>query len=138
MINQKNVTFILAILFVAAAGTSLYMYRQMSDLKNPDKVAKEEALRLVAKVGGLMVLPAGEEPTVATVADPSKLSDQPFFQNAKEGDKLMIYSQSQKVILYRPSENKIVEVSPVNLNQQIQNQVKQQPVETEATTTKKR
>lgn len=140
MINQKNITLVLAALFIISAGSAGYLYKKMDNLKNPDQVAKVEAQKLVAQVGRLMLLPLNEEPTIASVADPSKLSDQPFFINSKEGDKLMIYSQNQKAILFRPSENKIIEVSPINLGNQPNTQKQQNIVNDEpvSTTTKKR
>ena len=51
---------------------------------------------------------------MATVSDPEKLKDQPFFAKAQKGDKVLIYSNSQKAILYSPTEDKIVEVAPIN------------------------
>jgi hypothetical protein len=72
----------------------------------------------IAKVGKLITLPADEKPTVATVTDVSKIKNQPFFQNAKNGDIVLVYTKAQKAILYRPTENKIVEVGAVNINNQ--------------------
>ncbi len=74
----------------------------------------EDARQVLSQVNALLVLPAGELPTIATVNDLEKLKGQAFFQNAQVGDKVLIFSQSQKVVLYRPSENKIVEVAPIN------------------------
>jgi hypothetical protein len=59
-----------------------------------------------------MVLP-DEQPTLASVTDKSKLSDQPFFQKAENGDKILIFVQSRKAILYRPSIKKIIDVAPI-------------------------
>ena len=72
----------------------------------------------VAKVGKLIALPTDEKPTVATVTDASKVKDQTFFQNSVNGDVVLIYTKAQKAILYRPSENKIVEVGAVNIDNQ--------------------
>jgi hypothetical protein len=74
--------------------------------------AKQEASELLGQLGKLIILPANEQPTIATVSDIEKLKDQPFFQNGRVGDKVVIYSQAGKAILYRPEENKIVEVAP--------------------------
>lgn len=76
---------------------------------------EKESLAIVAKVGKLISLPKGEEPTVATVTDKEKLSDQPFFKDAENGDKVLIYKQSSKAILYRPSTNKVIDVTSVNI-----------------------
>lgn len=73
---------------------------------------------LIEKVGKLILLPTGETPQIATVSDKTKLSGQNFFANAENGDKVLIYYQAKKAILYRPSINKIVEVGPIEIPQQ--------------------
>lgn len=78
------------------------------------KAAQEEINKIVDDVGKLIVLPKGEVPTIATVTDLKQLKDQPFFDNAKVGDKVLIYTKAQKAILYDPSSNKIVEMAPLN------------------------
>ena len=74
--------------------------------------AQDEVTTIVNEVGKLIVLPTDETPTVATVTDLSKLAGQPFFANAKIGDKVLIYTQAQKAILYDPVANKIIELAP--------------------------
>ena len=72
---------------------------------------------LVAEVGKLIVLPSDERPTVATITDVEKVKDQAFFKNAQNGDKVLIYTNARKAILYRESEKKVIEVGAVNINQ---------------------
>jgi len=74
--------------------------------------------RAVASVGHLMLLPSGETPTYGTVADITKLKDQTFFANAKNGDQVLIYQKAKLSILYRPSINKIVNVGPLVIGNQ--------------------
>ena len=62
-----------------------------------------------------MVLPEDEEPSVATVADPEQLAGQPFFSKAKKGDKVLIYTNAQKAILYDPVAKKIIDIAPLNI-----------------------
>lgn len=76
---------------------------------------EEEISDLVARVGELIVLPEGEEPTIATVTDPEKLRDQAFFANAKTGDVVLIYTQAQKAYLYDPVAHKLIEVAPLSV-----------------------
>lgn len=99
------------LVFISAIGTSVYFYSKAS--ANNIDPAKDLA-RTLKSVSKLMVLPANETPTIATVSDPEKLRDQPFFANAKKGDKVLIFSASEKAILYSPTEDKIVEVAPIN------------------------
>lgn len=86
-------------------------------IKGPSILKKEEE-DLVARVSSLIALPEGEYPTVATVSDKEQLQDQIFFDKTLEGDKLLIYTDARKVVLYRPSENRIVEVGTLNIQNQ--------------------
>jgi len=63
-------------------------------------------------VGKLMELPH-ETPTIATVTDVNKLEDQPFFAKAQNGDKVLIFSAAQRAIIYRPSTNKVIDITPI-------------------------
>ena len=106
--------FVLLLLASVAAG---YFYWELRTLKNnPLAVAEKENSALVEAVGKLMLLP-DEKPTIATVTDPEKLSDQTFFANAKTGDKVLVFSVSKKAILYDPVLNKIIEVGPVKVTE---------------------
>ena len=88
---------------VAAIGTGWYFYSHKHVLTDID---------VVDKVGKLMILP-GETATIATVTDVTKLNSQVFFKNAKNGDKVLIFTAAGKAILYRPGINKIIEVTAV-------------------------
>lgn len=79
-------------------------------------IAQTEVRELVTAVSKLLVLPENEDPTIATVTDPSKLEGQEFFTAAQNGDKVLIYAKAKKAVLYRPSDNKIIEVAPVNID----------------------
>ncbi|MFA6522673.1 MAG: hypothetical protein WCT24_03730 [Patescibacteria group bacterium] len=106
----------LLIVFLASMGGNIYLMTEASKLKaTPTAQASEEMAQLVEAVGKLMVLPQGEDPTVATVSDPTKLSAQDFFKNAQVGDKVLLYTTAKKAILYSPISGKIVEVAPINI-----------------------
>jgi len=114
--NIRNLTIGLAALALAAAGSAYYFYDQARQAKDPQQAAQEEAKRWVAAVGKLMLLP-DETPIIATVADPSKLEGQPFFQHAKKGDKVLIFNDARKAILYDPEEDRIVDIAPLSIGQ---------------------
>lgn len=85
-------------------------------LKGPEILEKEEEV-FVAKVGESISLPTDEKPTVVKVSDLDNLSGQTFFKDARDDDKVLIYTNAKKVILYRPAENRVVEVGSVNISQ---------------------
>lgn len=103
-------------LLVAFGGivSTGYLWNKVRNLENPAMATEKEIKQLVIDVGKFLVLPTDETPTLATVSEPEKLRDQPFFANAMEGDKVLIYVSSRKAILWRPSTSKIVEISALN------------------------
>ena len=105
---------------ILCVGVYFYLQYQKTQqlLKNPSLAAQVEAQTLVARVGRLMDLPKGEQPTIATVSDVTKLQGQSFFRNAKNGFKVLIYTKARKAILYDPKGDKIVEVTSLTLAQQ--------------------
>jgi hypothetical protein len=119
----KNNKFLIAgggtLFIIIAALPSIYYYRQYRaaqlQITNPTEAGKEQAATTLVAVGKLMVLPTGETPTIALVQDITKLSGQPFYAKAKNGDTVLIYTTAKEAIIYRPSVNKIVEVAPVNI-----------------------
>lgn len=110
------ILYLLMAAILVVAGFATYFWYDASALrKNPQKATQEETRKLLANISELIVLPEGETPTIATVTDPERLKDQPFFARAKTGDKVLIYTNARKAILYSPTQNKIVEVAPINI-----------------------
>lgn len=89
-------------------GLGLLFLRQPQVVSYP---AANEAL--IQEIDRLILLPS-EVPTIATVSDVTLLTDQPFFLHAKNGDKLLIYRENNKAILYDPKAKKILEVGTLN------------------------
>ncbi len=114
--GEKIILGVLGGLVLVLGITSVLFYRKYNDVRaNPQKYVQETVDSLVGEVRQLMVLPEGETPTVATVVDPQKLKDQPFFANAVTGDKVLIYARARKAVLYSPTSHKIIEVAPLNI-----------------------
>jgi hypothetical protein len=104
----------LAILLLLTAATTAYLYKTVSALKtNVQADIKNETAELIARVGGIILLPEGEVPTIATVSNPEELKEQPFFAKAKVGDKVLLYPIAKKAYLYDPIAHRIIEVSSI-------------------------
>ncbi len=120
---QRVVFIVIGVVVVFLTGFGVYRFfviqKELDRLKSSPTsladAAKTDAQQLVTEVGKLIVLPAGETPTVATVTDASRLQANPFFANAKKGDRVLIYTKAKKAILYRPGEHKIVDVGPISV-----------------------
>ena len=127
-ISGKVALIIMVIVAVAALGGCAWLYvkytavkQQASALATPagqQEIAKKEVQALLDKIGKLIVLPAGEEPTVATITDADALKkEQQFYQDASNGDKVVIYVQAKKAIIYNEAKNILVNVGPIFVNE---------------------
>lgn len=118
-LQKKHLLLLLVVLlFAAAAAVGGYFYFKYQQIKNnPNIVAQEETKYITSQIGKFIDVPKDEQPSLATITDVSKLKDQPFFKKAENGDKLIVYNKAQKAILYRPSENKIVDFTLVDTSQ---------------------
>jgi len=107
------------VLAVIAFVPALYFYREYSHTKKTLETTKTEMAKsgnaFVADLRSVMLLPDGEEPTIATVDDVEKVKMNAFFTNAETGDKVVIFKSMKKAILYRPSIKKIIDMAPVNV-----------------------
>ncbi len=130
----KPALIISLVLLVAASGLAVYFFKQYTDLKNsPNVVAQQTTQRLVSEVSKLYALPTSETPTVAQVNDKDKVKSQPFFKNVENGDYVLVYQGARMAVLYRESQNKLINVGPIALDQS----AGQQSSQPTGTTTKK-
>jgi LytR cell envelope-related transcriptional attenuator len=104
---------------IIAAVPSVYFYHQYQSVKG-SSAQPTQAQQLIERVGNLIDIPT-ETPTIATVSDISKLASQPFFAHAHNGDKVLIFQNAKEAILYRPSENKLIQVGSINVGATAQN-----------------
>lgn len=118
LFSKKTLALVILLVVVVFGVIGSYyfysQYKNSNNTKNNPTTSAQEATQTLAAVGKLIELPTGEAPTIATVSDITKLKGQAFFANAKNGDKVLIYTNSKKAYLYRPSENKLIEVAAYN------------------------
>jgi hypothetical protein len=82
-------------------------------------------------VAHLMVVP-NEAPIIATINQPDVLvKEQLFYAGSNVGDKLIIFPQAQKAIIYSPGRNVIVNSGPFVVNSGTATQA---PAQTQTTT----
>ena len=113
------------VLVLAVIGLGLWswsLYNDRKDLKqqvaelnaNPQVAVEKQTQTLIDQVSHLLQLPSGETPTVANVTDAAQAKQQSaFFDNAQNGDKVLMYVKAGEAILYRPSTDKIILVAPL-------------------------
>lgn len=113
----KNILIAVLVLFLlGAAAATYYFYNEYQKVKkNPDLISQKEVKSVTAIISKYMDLPTDEQPTIATVTDKEKLKDQDFFKKVENDDKILIYTNARKAILFRPSTGRVVEFAPLIL-----------------------
>lgn len=113
---------LLVLLMIIAGGFGwiIYKYKIYESPKDGparQEQVKKDTVKLAGLVGRHVLLPVGEEPKVATIVDIEKLKkDQPiFYENAKNGDKVLIYFISKKAFIYDPVNDIVINIGPVFL-----------------------
>lgn len=105
--KRVAVKVFVSLVLVAAIGLCAFLflkYREAVDA-NPTNIEQ----KTVETVSKLVEVP-DEKPTVVTVQDAAKLSNPELASRAKDGDRLLVYAESRRVVMYRPSNGKIVDI----------------------------
>lgn len=102
---------VIIVILIATVGVLFWKYQQAKETDS----AKETSARIIQKVSNLYFVPNDEEPTVAQIQDKDKLGNQEFFKSSQNGDYLLIYQKAKVAIVYREDVNKLVNVGPVSI-----------------------
>ncbi len=124
--KNKGLIFLTVLLLFATVATTFmaagFYMKWQDSLKSSSSKSKEdnkkETDRIRGKVSKLMSLPGDEAPVLATIDDVSKLKNQPFFKDAKNGDKLLMFPKMKKAVIYREKENRLINVGPIAITSQ--------------------
>lgn len=118
---QKNIfksLVVIAVLGMVCLTIFFYIkYQEAQDILSANTTSNSQELKdVMGKVSRHIMLPESESPTLATVSDVEKLRNQAFFLKAENGDKVLVFTEARKAILYRPRVDKIIEVSPITVD----------------------
>lgn len=123
-----KVVFILVGIILGVCLTFLYVQKYGIPFENVlQSVSKIEETKqmqqIIDNVAKLMILPKGEQPVIATITDSATLAkEQPFYADSSNGDVVLVYQKALKAIIYNPEKNIIVNVGPVSVQPDVQNE----------------
>lgn len=125
---MKIVKILVTILFIISFAVGfLYGFEKYRPdfLKLPINLTSQTTSddEVIQKLEKLMDLPKDEKPAVTSLDNVEKLKGQQFFKKVMMGDKVVIYPNAKRAILYRPSENKIIEVGVISINEEIKQEI---------------
>jgi hypothetical protein len=114
-LTKKQLPWLLVAILLIFCLFMVAQYRQAQN-KLQGSASDAKVTGLLKDVSKVIILPSNETPTVATVTNAAKLTNQSFFKKAHDGDKVIVYSGQKEAILYRPSTKQIVTVSTVSVS----------------------
>ena len=114
--RKMALLFFVVVIFIGLFNL-VVRYKYNSPKIVTEEIATEVANKMATNetVAPDAALPQNENPMVVTIIDGEKFSAKHFFSQAKKGDRVLIYTQANLAILYRPQTHKIVE--SINLAQ---------------------
>ncbi len=115
---MKRIIFTLIVIVLGVGGYFYYTSHRVIQVTNTQTSASagtEDAVldETIRELSAFIVLPENDTPILAVVSDPKALAGETFFAHAEVGDRVLIYKQSRKAILYRPSIKKIIEMESI-------------------------
>lgn len=120
-LKAKYVVLFLAIATgIAGSALAIYSYQKLNNsntlgaqvIADSERLSEKEIKALTEKVSQIAVLPENEIPVVLPITDLTKLHSNEFFKDAKLKDKILIFKQAGRIIIYDPINNKIVNMGP--------------------------
>lgn len=114
---RKSAVVLLVIGLAAFGG---YYFKKYNDLKNNPldsaKAVELENKKYVSAVSKLYDVPTDDQPEIYKIVDKNQLSDEIKNYGAENNDIVLLYKNAKLLIIYRPSTNKLIKATPVNLS----------------------
>jgi hypothetical protein len=117
----KIIFFVVVVIIIGGVLVS-YKWNNKASLietaettENQAVLADKEKQDLLEKINKHILLPAEGNPVIMQIDDAEELKKtQAFFVNSLDGDVLVVYQD--KALIYRPSEDVLINVGPVKVN----------------------
>ncbi len=123
--KSKLVSWLMIVVLAITAGAAIYFWQEAKEAsqQTPEGIAirnEEDSERIIGKVNQILLTNSDSEPTIARIENPQVLIDAnpDFYVDSTAGDYLVLYPQ--RAIIYRESENKIINIAPIINTDQIQ------------------
>ena len=114
--SKKSFGYYFSIVILIMILGVLFLYYQSTKSLNLENPSQEDINSAVMKISRLIDLPFGEIPSLVNVTDKNLLSKDPFFQNTKNGDQILLYPRAGKIYVYDPKANIVINVANININ----------------------
>lgn len=104
--KHLTVYALLVVCALAVASSAFFYYKYQHSQQNKDVTLRKE---LVGRLGKVLQLP-NADPSIVTVADKTKFGNPTLASRVENQDMLLIYNDAKRIIIYRPSSEKVVDM----------------------------
>lgn len=110
---------VIVILAVATIVNIALFYMNYTNSQIPPKTNQELADEVITSFGQIFNVPSGDQPAVIIITDIDKLreSEATFYKDAVNGDHIIIIESTRLAVIYRKSENKIINAATITIDQ---------------------
>jgi len=118
-IKYQKIIFLLLILLTISISLTWHIYlKSKKEHAKSAKTAPTKSIRtnpkqnLLSELDKRLVLPKGY-PIIFNLSDLANLTNQPFFNASKPTDKLILFQEEKKAVLYDPLAKQIINIGPL-------------------------
>lgn len=112
MQKNKTVVIIIGIIALALVATFVVLRMYQAAPNQSESSSVGDAADTMTSIARLMLIP-NEKPVIATINEAQKLiASQAFYMGAIDGDKLVMFPNAKKAVIYSPTRNLIVNSGP--------------------------
>lgn len=101
----SKMSLFLGVCCIVAIGVGVYFFSKYQAAET----AKNENAQLIEKISQVVQLP-NETPMAVSVADKDKLSNKQLASKVENGDVMLIFAKAKRLIVYRPTVEKVVDI----------------------------
>ncbi len=131
--SHKKIISILIIIIIVLLSYTVYD-KFFTTTTSEDQLSEKQIKSLVVKVSKLINVPE-ELPVVAKIIKAEELmAEQNFYAGSKDGDYLIVFPETQKAMIYRENEDRLINVGPIIVDQPATTTKRAAPVEAKANT----
>lgn len=137
--KTKKILSILILIIILLLAFAIFkkFYNPKDELgKKTEQLSDKQTTAIVKKISKLIVVPADEKPMIVPISNADELiAEQRFYIGSEDGDYVIVYPNAKKAIIYRESENKLINVGPVIIDQPATTTQQSTTTQTQAATT---
>jgi hypothetical protein len=113
--NKKLFWMILVVIGLLCTYALIMGAIYKNQIASQKKAQAKEEKQTVDKIAKLLRLP-DENPIITTVYNEKDFENNNLFRPVKKGDKILLFINAKQAVIYRPSNNQVIEVLPVKAN----------------------